>query len=141
MESWQQKDAEVQLLGTSTLAILKTQSFEFFPFRKTRKYSPRFETRMSCARFVIAIILVLIPCINSQTKYCCLTPNFGSGWCHSSTCLGAGCRNEPDPITKESQSNYLCDDLSNCICAGALVDRTLWPCAAFLVTSFHCRHG
>lgn len=70
------------------------------------------------SRFVIALILVLIPCINAATTYCCLKPNFGSNWCHSSSCLGAGCRNIPDPITKQSQSNYLCDDLSNCICGG-----------------------
>ena len=69
---------------------------------------------------VVCMILILIPPFAiSQSNYCCTVPDFGSNWCHSGSCLGNGCRNEPDPITKQSQSNYLCDDLSNCICAGA----------------------
>ena len=74
---------------------------------------------MTINNVVIFLVLIIAPFATSDTNYCCVNPDFGSNWCHSSKCLGSGCRNEPDPITKESQSNYKCDDLSNCICKGA----------------------
>ena len=73
---------------------------------------------MTINNVVIFLVLIIAPFATSDTNYCCVNPDFGSNWCHSSKCLGLGCRNEPDPITKESQSNYKCDDLSNCICKG-----------------------
>ena len=75
---------------------------------------------MSTVSRLLLLVILSISCKQAvaQTNYCCNPPNFGSDWCHSSSCLGAGCRNEPDPITGESQANYLCDDLSSCVCAG-----------------------
>jgi hypothetical protein len=85
----------------------------------------------SAPLLLLSILVSLIPPFAiSQTNYCCNAPNFGDAWCHSSACLGAGCRNEPDPITGQSQANYLCDDLSNCICSGANRMLALARCRA-----------
>ena len=92
------------------------------PYHQAQKHTyrkPKSLRMGTLFQLLLIAVLALAPQLAlSQTNYCCNAPNFGSDWCHSSSCLGAGCRNEPDPITGESQSNYLCDDLSSCVCAG-----------------------
>jgi hypothetical protein len=94
-------------------------------------------SKRTAALLLLLLSIITPQLVFSQTNYCCNEPNFGSDWCHSSSCLGAGCRNEPD-ASGESQANYLCDDLSSCVCAGASalvtvltrLDRRSLPTAA-----------
>ena len=103
--------------GTGTKIL---QQFEIDDQKKIVMKGSKNSARAAASWFSMLIAVSLLPNLAlSQTNYCCNPPNFGSDWCHSSSCMGAGCRNEPDPITGESQSNYLCDDLSSCVCAGA----------------------
>jgi hypothetical protein len=100
-------------------------NFELYPLSNALqigKYIRIFKHSMRIRDiFAVLVLGLFLQHVTSDSNYCCLTPDFGSGWCHSSSCLGSGCRNEPDPITGESQSNYQCDDLSNCLCSGAVL--------------------
>ena len=91
-----------------------------FLFEQQQSHSITFCLQMRSASALLLLIALIASSrlVFSQTNYCCNEPNFGSDWCHSSSCLGDGCRNEPD-AQGQSQSNYLCDDLSSCVCAGA----------------------